>query len=132
MDEAAPQRIPLSTGLRASAKTIARWMLIVGYIQAAVGGMAAVFGTIALLAVISHLGMRDLGIVVSLAGWVIFFRQGLLIQAGAEHFKAAVDDDPSEAQERLMLGFSRLSQVFLYDCVAAVLVFLPVALKWVS
>jgi len=79
-----------------------------------------------------HIGFDDLGTIANLVGWAIFFRQGLLIQAGAEHFKEADDDDPSEVQERLMLGFSRLSQVFFYECVAAVQVLLPVALKWVS
>lgn len=133
MDVAPSTRIPLSAGLTASARTIAKWMLIVGYIQAAIGGISTLFLGLALLTAMSlPLGLAQLVLVSQLAGTLIFFRQGLLIQASAEHFKAAADDEPEEAQERLMLGFMRLGRVFMYDCVAALFVLVPVVLRWVG
>ncbi|MEM7157998.1 MAG: hypothetical protein AAF799_34470 [Myxococcota bacterium] len=108
-------------------------MLIVGYIQAAIGGLASLFLGLGLLGLLSEtFGVLQIVAVAQLAGVVIFFRQGLLIQASAEHFKAAADDDPDEAHERLMLGFTRLARVFMYDCVAAVFVLVPVFVRWGS
>ncbi|MEM6992435.1 MAG: hypothetical protein AAF721_18120 [Myxococcota bacterium] len=93
-------------------------MGLVGMFQAVAAGLAGLFTLLGVFGSLSHGDTVVTLVSVLLFGFcAVYFRQALLLQSAADHFKD-VRSEPEEAHDHLVIAFQRLKPVFVLDLVA--------------
>jgi hypothetical protein len=120
-----PQRYPIPDALRGHAEGGAKWMQIVGIIQACCAGLGFALFTCAAVPLVTGTAPWPLLLVtlLMLTMLAILVRQGLLLQSAADHLKA-LGEEPDEAHDHLQLAFARLRPMFAIDVALGALLLL--------
>ncbi|MBK6918830.1 MAG: hypothetical protein IPH07_15670 [Deltaproteobacteria bacterium] len=131
--EVALVRYPVPDGLRERGGRLARWMRLVGLVQAACAGLALAIMVVSagVFVQLRYDGADGLVLAMWVVMLLLLFRQGLGLQSAAEHL-IDIGEEADDAHDHLQLAFSRLRSVFVLDLALGVLMLVrnAVALGW--